>query len=240
MILAGCWDFFDGSDTCPIPVNSNNITEAEKLDGKQWDRKDIIAQCLLSERLPIETAMDIDVFSTAEVQWSAVNALFTVKSMYMKADLHQAFLNMCCPKGGNVWEYLTSLKIKCYKLKAAEVSITDTEYQHTILKGVPDALANYATQTLLMLQLAVKYTGMPVDMSDVIDLVCEEANHMKTCCMLNDPAQGQSKGKNWSAAQAPDEALATASTDKGSNGRCYKGNCHHCGKPGHWAHKCHT
>ena len=190
IILASRWDFFDGSDTRPIPVDSDNITEAEKQDGKRWDREDVIAQCLLGERLPIETAMDMDAFPTAEAQWNAINALFTAKSMYTKVDLHQAFLDMRCPKGGNVWEYLTSLKMKRYELKAAEVSVTDTEYQHTILKGVPDVLADYAAQTLSMLWLAVKYTSMPVDMSDVIDSVCEEADRKKTCRTLNDPAQG--------------------------------------------------
>ena len=132
------------------------------------------------------------------------------------------------------------MRNKRYELKAAEVSVTDTEYQHTILKGVPDALADYTAQTLLTLRLAVKYTGMPVDMSDVIDLVCEEADRKKTRHMLNDPAQGQSKGKSWSVPQAPDEALATVGTNEGSNGRRCKGNCHHCGKPGHWACECHT
>ena len=113
MILAGRWDFFDGSDMCPIPVDSDNITEAEKQDGKRWDREDVIAQCLLGERLPIETAMDMDAFPTAKAQWNAVNAPFTTKSVYMKADLHQAFLDMRCLKGGDVQEYLTSLKMKC-------------------------------------------------------------------------------------------------------------------------------
>src|SRR5438445_13729545 len=37
MILAGCWDYFDGSDTCPIPNDLSNITDTEKLDCKQWD-----------------------------------------------------------------------------------------------------------------------------------------------------------------------------------------------------------
>jgi hypothetical protein len=122
-----------------------NITDAERLDGKQWDCKDIIAQCLLSKCLPIETAMDIDTFTTAEVQWSAINTLFTTKSMYKKANLHQAILNMCCPKGGDIQEFLTSLKIKHHKLTAVNVSVTDTEYQCTILQEIPDVLSNYAT-----------------------------------------------------------------------------------------------
>ena len=34
MILAGRWDYFDGSDTWPTPMDPSNITEAEKQDGK--------------------------------------------------------------------------------------------------------------------------------------------------------------------------------------------------------------
>ena len=108
MILAGRWEYFDGSDTRPIPNDLSNITDAEKLDRKRWDREDVIAQCLLGQRLPNETAMDMEGFPTAEAQWSAVNELFTAKSVYTKADLHQAFLDMRCPKGGDVREYLTS------------------------------------------------------------------------------------------------------------------------------------
>jgi hypothetical protein len=128
MILAGHWDYFDISDMRPIPNDLSNITDAKKLDCKQWDREDVIAQCLLRQHLPNKMAVDMEGFLTAEAQWSAVNALFTVKSVYTKADLHQAFLDMRCPKGGNVREYLTSLKMKRHKLKVANVSVTDTEY----------------------------------------------------------------------------------------------------------------
>ena len=102
MILAGCWDYFDGSNTRPIPKDANNLTDAEKTDCKRWDRKDVIAQCLLGQHLPIETAMDMESFPTVQEQWNAVNTYFTAKSVYSKADLHQAFLDMRCPKGGDV------------------------------------------------------------------------------------------------------------------------------------------
>ena len=74
-------------------------------------------------------------------------------------------------------------------------------------------------------------------MIDVIDILCEEADCIKT---VKDLAQGQGKGKNQSMPQAPYKALATTSTFKGSNGRHCKGKCHHYGKEGHWAHNCHT
>jgi len=102
MILASHWDYFDGSETRPVPKDSNNITDVEKGECKRWDHEDVIAQCLLGQCLPIETAMDMDEFPTAEEQWNAITTCFTMKSVYTKADLHQAFLNMRCPKGGDV------------------------------------------------------------------------------------------------------------------------------------------
>jgi hypothetical protein len=210
----------------------------EKSDSKRWDCEDVIAQCLLRQHLPIETAISMEAFPTVEAQWTAIITLFTVKSVYSKADLLQAFLDMHCPKGGDIQEYLTSLKMKHHELMAANVSIDDTDYQRTILRGLPDALTDYAAMTLGMLRLAVKYTGMPVDMLDVINAVCEEANHKKTCHTLKDQSQGHGKGKK--GAQT-DKAL-TATTYKHSNNKstscCKKGKCNHCSIEGHWIREC--
>jgi len=102
MILTGCWDYFDGSEMSPIPKDSNNITDIEKGECKCWDHEDVITQCLLGQRLPIKTAMDMEAFPSAVEQWTAITTLFTAKSMYNQVDLHQAFLDMHCPRGGDV------------------------------------------------------------------------------------------------------------------------------------------
>jgi hypothetical protein len=34
----------------------------------------------------------------------------------MKTNLYQAFMDMKCPKGGDVWEFLTTMRTKRYKL----------------------------------------------------------------------------------------------------------------------------
>ena len=102
MTLASRWGYFDGSDTRPAPKDPDNPTEAEKSDQKQWDRDDTVAQCLLSQRLPDELAMDMEKYPTVKEQWDVISVLFAAKSEYAKTNLRQTFLNMCCPKGGNV------------------------------------------------------------------------------------------------------------------------------------------
>jgi hypothetical protein len=50
---------------------------------------------------------------------------YQTKSAYTQADLHQAFLKMCCVKGADVKEFLISLCCKCEELVAARVLVTE-------------------------------------------------------------------------------------------------------------------
>ena len=240
MTLAGRWGYFDGSDTRPAPKDPDNPTEAEKSDQKQWDRDDTVAQCLLSQRLLDELAMDMEKYPTVKEQWDVISVLFAAKSKYAKTDLRQTFLNMRCPKGSDVREFLTTLRKKRHELKAAGVTVTDSEYESTILQGIPDSLAVYASQTLSTLRLATKYTGKAIDMSDIIDSVCEEADRLKMRRTLKE----QTAGKGKKVGQSDEALIASSSSDRRNNNnngnRRRKGKCHHCQKEGHWVQECRT
>jgi hypothetical protein len=68
-------------------------------------------------------------------------------------------------------------------------------------------------------------------MLELIDMVSEEADCAKTCCMPKDQtSKGKTKSQN-------DEALTV--TD-GNNRKHRKGKCHHCQKEGHWVRECFT
>ena len=181
--------------------------------------------------------MDMDAYLMVKEQWDAITLITMPKSTHSCVHMHQSFLNMQCLKGSNIREFLTSLEKQHHELKAASITVTEPEYEHTILNGITEPLTSYVALMMSSLHLACKLTGEPFDMTDIIDTLCMEANCLK---MARDLAQGQGKGKNQSTPQAPDEALAATGTFSGNDSRRCKGNCHHCGKPGHWACECHT
>jgi hypothetical protein len=57
---------------------------------------------LLSEHLPSNINLDIEYLPTTKEQWDIISCTFTAKSDYVKTNLYQAFMDMKCPKGGNV------------------------------------------------------------------------------------------------------------------------------------------
>ena len=239
MVLAGRWGYFKGTTTAPVPQDLSNPTNAETLEAQRWERKDEIMQCLLGQHLPNEISMDMDIYLTVKEQWDALVLLTTPKTMHARANMHQSFLDMRYLKGSDVREFLTSLKKWRHELTAAGITVTEPEYKHTIIHGLPDPLPAYASQTMGSLHLTCKLTCKPFDMTDVIDMLCKEADCLKT---VKDLAQGQGKGKgkNRSSPPASDDALAATGPYKGSDSRHCKGKCHHCQKEGHWAHNCRT
>jgi len=229
------WGHFDGSEPRPVPKDINNPTDTEKQEAKNWDREDQIARNLLNKRLPDTTMLEVRQYKTAKERWHVVTQEFTAKSAYARNALHRSFVDMRCPKGGDVRAFLTNLKIRRNKLLAAGVTINNEDFERTVLNGIPDALSAYASQTLTSAHLS----GNTLEMKDIIHVISKEADRTRTRRTPKDQSQGQSKANGIKEGQ-PDEALVATSHSEGGNSRRRKGKCHHCGKEGHWARECRT
>jgi len=81
---------------------------------------------------------------------------------------------MCCVKGADMREFLTSLCYKREELAAARVEVTDEEYKRTILRGIPAELGTFASQLLSAATLISK--SAPVDLDALISHICEETD----------------------------------------------------------------
>jgi transposase InsO family protein len=222
------WGYFDGKITRPEPADPSNVTEDERKSIEKWDHEDLVARYLLSQRLPDSTAVCMGAYPTAKARWDRVNDEFTAKSVYAQNDLESTFYDMRCAKGGDVHVFLTSLRYKREELSAVGVSISDKEYQWTVLKGIPEELARFASGILSSARI---FKASTVDTETLIDHICEEVDRLK-----NRRAKSQSKDPGAKSSATSDDALAA--TGSGGKKKRRKGDCHNCGKAGHWARDC--
>jgi hypothetical protein len=86
---------------------------------------------------------------------------------------------MCCAKGENVYIFLTGLHYKHEELAAMGIWIMQREYQHTILKSLPDELVEFALQLLS----STCHSGLILDTETLINSIIKESEHLKNWCM---------------------------------------------------------
>jgi hypothetical protein len=72
-------------------------------------------------------------------------------------------------------------------LVAAGVQVTKKEYECTILRGIPSELATFASHLLSSALIAHGTTSINLDA--LTSLICEEEDHLKSCCTREYPSQ---------------------------------------------------
>ena len=227
MKVARRWVYFTGQKPCPKPQDPNHPTEGEVNAAEKWEYEDSVASFLLFQRLSDSTVMRLSKCCSAHEQWEMVAREYQAKSAHAQANLHQAFLEMRCWKGEDVREFLASLCYRKEELAAAGVHVTEKEYEHTILRGIPSELATFASHLLSSALLA--HGTSTVNLDALISQVCEEADRLKTRHTSSQPHQGKNK---------PETAVFVA-TEHGEKTQC-TGKCHKCSEEGHWARECCT
>ena len=219
------WAYFTGLSPYPDPIDPAKPTPEEAAQIVQWEFEDSVASYLLSQRLPDTTEMRLANCTTTKERWDLVTKEYQAKSAYAQADLHQAFLEMRCTKGGNVREFLASLGCKREELAAAGVTVTEKEYERTILRGIPGELATFASH--LMSSALIVHGAKSINLDALTNQICEEADRLKS---------RRSKGQGGKK-DSTDEALSATASNDGKQRR-RKGKCNACGKFGHWAKEC--
>ena len=222
------WAYFTGHNPRPMPQDPSNPTEGELDAAEKWEYEDCVASFLLFQCLSDAAVMCLSSCSTAQEQWEKLTQEHQAKSAYARADLHQTFLEMRCAKGEGVREFLASLHYKREELAAAGVHVTEKEHERTILRGIPSELATFASHLLSSAQLV--HGTSTVSLDDLVHLICEEADRLKSQRVGSQPSQG-GKGK-------PETEVFIA-TEPGERRR-RPGKCHKCGEEGHWARECCT
>ena len=76
MVPAGHWGYFKGFCEPPVTQDLDKPTNAEQEEAQQWECKDEITQCLLSQHLPDKISMDMDAYPTVKEQYISKKQLY--------------------------------------------------------------------------------------------------------------------------------------------------------------------
>ena len=224
------WAYFTGHEPCPKLKDANNPMDTEIDVAEIWEYENSVASYLLSQRLSNATKIHLASCTTAKERWEAITQKYQAKSAYVQADLHQAFLDMRCVKGEDIWTFLASLCYKKEELAAAGVQVSEKEYERTILQGIPDKLATFASH---LLSSALIVHGMAkINLDTLINLICKEGDRLKSRSTCGKLSQG---GRN---SPGTEEAFVAIGPRRGP--MQHRGKCRKCGEEGHWAHECCT
>jgi len=125
--VKGFWGHFTSTKLCPtanipgaeavavtavVPAEGNKaptpILTAEELTvaQKQWDKDELSAKSLLTQKILDSTLMCIHTKKTVHEHWEAIVTEYTEKGAYAQTDLHKEFLRSTCPNHSNVWDNL--------------------------------------------------------------------------------------------------------------------------------------
>jgi hypothetical protein len=181
MQAAGRWGHYDGTTPRPSPatVRTRRATAEEARLTDAWDYEDTVARYILSSHLPDSTALEVSDLRTAEERWTRVTQEYQATSAYAHHDLETKFLEMRCPKGGDVRTFLTDLRFKRQELAAAGVKLDNRDYQRTVLRGIPGELATFASALLSAHAIATASQPTRLDTNTLISHICEEADRLK-------------------------------------------------------------
>src|SRR6267378_2273585 len=100
----GFWGHFTGTKICPAakatPADPDNPTlAAEELTTaqKQWDKDELSAKSLLTQKIPDSTLMCVHTKKTVRERWEAIVTKYTEKGAYAQTDPCKDFLKSKCP-----------------------------------------------------------------------------------------------------------------------------------------------
>src|SRR6266508_3196828 len=135
------------------------------------------AKSLLTQKIPDSTLMRVHSKTTVQERWVAIVTEYTDKGTYAQTELRTKFVESCCPKKGNVREFLKGLRVKREELAQVGVDIENKDYLSTIVGSLPFALSNFASSQLTVARMFS--TTKTIDPDTLISLLVEESDRQR-------------------------------------------------------------
>ncbi|KAF5329633.1 hypothetical protein D9619_009265 [Psilocybe cf. subviscida] len=246
----GLWDHYDGSSTCPVlppvvavtapasgttpaTITQSSPTAAEIAAQQKWDKEELSAKYMLTQKIPDSTLMRVHAKRTVRERWEAIVAEYTEKGAYAQTDLRTKFLESKCPEKTNIREFLDNLRVKREELASVGVDIDEKDYHSVIISSLPVSLSNFASNLLASAQMFSSTKTLAPDV--LISLISEESEQQKA---QRSRRSGKSKDDEKDEALSVGASSKAKSTGAKRDSKKPRGICWNCGEKGHFKPQC--
>ena len=192
-----------------------------KKELKEWKSGEAVAKQQITSSIPDSLFLKIHSNGSTFLIWKALEDHFQKRSQMVAINLHRHMQNQCCGDKDNIIAHFAVLQTMQEDLASMGQKLEDSDFYAIVMGSLPGSYDPYistvnATSSVL---------GTTLSADDLILTVTEE---YKRRTLKN---KGGKK----------DDNVAFYSNDAGKDqkgGLKRKGECHNCGKKGHWMRDC--
>ena len=207
----------------PLNEEQKKLVVEWKKELKEWRQGEAITKQQIASSIPDSLFIKVRDKGTAYEIWTELGKHFEKRSRMVSIDLRRRLQEIRCAEKGDIVEHLTTLRIMREDLASMGETLTDTDFYSIIMGSLPASYDQY----LSALNATSSVLGKQLSADDLMLTITEESEWraLKT--------KGKSKEENV-AFHADD----SKKNKKGGSKR--KGDCHNCGKKGHWTRDCYA
>ena len=207
----------------PLNEEQKKLVVEWKKELKEWRQGEAITKQQIASSIPDSLFIKVRDKGTAYEIWTELGKHFEKRSRMVSIDLRRRLQEIRCAEKGDIVEHLTTLRIMREDLASMGETLTDTDFYSIVMGSLPASYDQY----LSALNATSSVLGKQLSADDLMLTITEESERraLKT--------KGKSKEENV-AFHADD----SKKNKKGGSKR--KGDCHNCGKKGHWTRDCYA
>src|SRR6267154_1641685 len=209
------------------PATADEVKAMKEYEKEltEWVEKDAVVRQQIAVVIPNTLFVKLLSKSTAKEYYDTLKAQFEQRSLVVSIELRHQLGELKLKNGGDARTHIEKMMMIREELASMGKPVSDEDLFNMIFASLP---RSYNT-ILSTVASSIKLLQRTLTADDLMGLVIDEYDRY----LLQDGAKSKSKGG--------DEVFgadAKRGKGKGKGKTKAEGDCHNCGKPGHWKEDC--